>query len=68
MTRIALPDWLSEFGGEDRVFDWLIVAAPLLLFVIAFLGRTLVTKGLAGGYITVFLGYIVYRGVRGENE
>lgn len=51
-------------GPDDRVFDAFILVAPLVVLVIALLGRTGVTTALAAGYLLAFVGYVVSLGVR----
>ncbi|AGB31588.1 hypothetical protein C488_14015 [Natrinema pellirubrum DSM 15624] len=55
---------LLESGAEDRVFDSLLLAGPVLILIIAVLGRSTVTVGLAAAYVLFFVAYVLYRGVR----
>ncbi|WP_227379871.1 hypothetical protein [Haladaptatus halobius] len=55
---------LAQFGGQDTVFDLLLLLGPLLIMSIALIGRTAVTGALAIGYILFFLGYLLYKGLR----
>ncbi|OLZ40808.1 hypothetical protein A6E15_07300 [Natrinema saccharevitans] len=55
---------LLESGAEDRVFDSLLLVGPALILVIAVLGRSAVTIGLAAAYVLFFVAYVLYRGVR----
>ncbi|MFC6826840.1 hypothetical protein [Halopelagius fulvigenes] len=48
-------------GADDRVFDGLLLAGPLLLCVLALVGRTRTTTVLAAGYLAVFVGYTLYK-------
>ncbi len=54
---------LAQFGGQDTIFDLLLLIGPLLIVIITILGRTVVTVGLASGYILFFLGYLLYKGL-----
>lgn len=54
---------LTRFGGQDAVFDIMLLVGPPLIVSIAFVGRTVVTSALAGGYILFFLGYLLYKGL-----
>jgi hypothetical protein len=53
-----------EAGADDRVFDSLLLTGPLVIGLIAVLGRSLVTEAVAIAYIAAFVGYTLYRGVR----
>lgn len=56
-----------EAGAEDRVFDSLLLVGPLVIVLVAVLGRSLLTTGLAMGYIAVFVTYVLYRGARQDS-
>ncbi|WP_136688373.1 hypothetical protein [Halorhabdus amylolytica] len=56
---------IYESGADDRVFDGLLLAGPFVVVLIAGLGRSFVTELLAVAYVGVFLGYVLYRGIRG---
>ncbi|MFB6075249.1 MAG: hypothetical protein ABEJ89_09570 [Haloarculaceae archaeon] len=58
-----LPPWLAEVGTDDPVFDVLLVAGPLVIALIAVLGRSLPTDALAAAYLLSFVGYVAYKGV-----
>lgn len=62
-TRIPLVNSIVETGADDRVFDVLLLCGPVVVLLIAVLGRTLVTVGLAGGYVALFVGYLLYKGL-----
>ncbi|WP_455449595.1 hypothetical protein [Natrinema thermotolerans] len=64
VSDIPIVGDLLESGAEDRVFDSLLLAGPVLILVIAFLGRSTVTVGLAAAYVLFFVAYVLYRGVR----
>ncbi|MFC6769873.1 hypothetical protein [Natrinema soli] len=55
---------LLESGAEDRVFDSLLLVGPLLILLIALVGRSSLTTGLALSYVSFFIAYVLYRGVR----
>lgn len=50
-------------GPGDRVFDILLLVGPLLIILIAILGRNLLSVTIAAAYIATFVGYIVYKGL-----
>ena len=53
-----------EAGADDRIFDSLLLIGPLVIGLIALLGRSFVTEAVAVVYIAVFVGYTLYRAVR----
>lgn len=53
--------WILDTGPDDRVFDSLLLAGPLLIVVLALVGRSPVTVALAVGYLGVFAGYTLYK-------
>jgi hypothetical protein len=64
MNRRDLPivKAIFESGADDRIFDSLLLVGPLVVVVIAALGRSLLTELLAVAYLVVFIGYVLYRG------
>ncbi|WP_336036524.1 hypothetical protein [Halobacterium yunchengense] len=52
-----------EAGADDRVFDGLLLAGPLVVALIAVLGRTPVTVAVAAGYVAVFVAYTLWKAV-----
>ncbi|ELZ20043.1 hypothetical protein [Natrinema limicola] len=52
-----------EEGAEDRVFDSLLLLGPVIVALIAVLGRSALTTGIAIAYLSSFVGYVLYRGV-----
>ncbi|RDI71609.1 hypothetical protein [Halopelagius longus] len=50
-----------EAGADDRVFDGLLLAGPILLCALALVGRREVTTVIAAGYIAVFVGYTLHK-------
>jgi len=50
-------------GADDRVFDGMLLAGPLVVAIIAVVGRSPLTVALAGIYIAVFLGHVLYAGL-----
>lgn len=64
LTHVPLVGSVVDSGADDRVFDALLLSGPLVLILIAIFGRTLVTTGLAGGYLVLFALYLLYKGLR----
>lgn len=59
-----LISMVVESGPDDRVFDSLLLAGPPIIALIAVLGRTPLTTGVAATYIGVFLTYTLYQGIK----
>jgi len=66
--RLPVVGHVLEFGPEDRVFDPLLLLGPLLVALVVALGRSPLTEAFAAGNVAVFLGYVLYRGVAGDDE
>jgi len=66
MTPRDLPVVSAVFdaGADDRVFDSLLFAGPLVIVLIVALGRSLVTEAVAIAYIAGFVGYTLYQWVQ----
>jgi hypothetical protein len=54
---------VHQWGAEETVYDALLLCGPLVVLVIAVLGRTSVTVGLTGLYVASFVGYALSRAV-----
>lgn len=50
--------------GRGRGFDVLILCGPLLIAVLALLGRSPLTTALAAGYVSAFVLYTLTKSVR----
>lgn len=50
--------------GRSRGFDALILCGPLLIAVLALLGRSQLTTVLAAGYVAAFILYTLMKSVR----
>lgn len=61
-----LPVFSYVLGAEadTRVFDSLLLVGPLVIGLVAILGRSLVTEVLAVVYIAVFVTQALYQGTR----
>ncbi|MFB6221309.1 MAG: hypothetical protein ABEH90_07700 [Halolamina sp.] len=64
LRNLPVISHVLEAGAADRVFDVLLLLGPLVIAVIAVLGRSVITELLAGAYIATFVAYVLYRGVR----
>ena len=52
-----------ESGAEDRVFDTLLLAGPLVVLFIAVAGRSALTVGVAAAYLFAFVGHVLTNGL-----
>ncbi|MGQ3413303.1 hypothetical protein ACT4ML_13690 [Natrinema sp. LN54] len=64
INELPIVGELLESGAEDRIFDSLLLVGPLLILVIALVGRSVLTTGLAAAYVVFFVAYVLYRGIR----
>lgn len=53
---------LSDAGPADRVFDVMLLGGPLVIVLLATVGRTPVTVAIVAMYLVAFLGYVLYKG------
>jgi len=67
---VRLPDLpvvsqILDAGPDDRGFDALLLAGPVVVALAAVLGRTPLTEALAAGYVASITLYVGYRGTVG---
>jgi hypothetical protein len=60
---LPLVGALYQFAGRDRGYNALILCGPLLIAVLALLGRSPVTVALAAGYVSAFVLYTLWKSV-----
>ncbi|MFB6087437.1 MAG: hypothetical protein ABEJ85_02855 [Haloarculaceae archaeon] len=65
---LPVIEQVIESGANDRVFDALLLSGPLVILLIALIGRTLLTRAMAAAYLAVFVGYVLYKGVRSSGS
>ncbi|WP_135664212.1 hypothetical protein [Halorhabdus rudnickae] len=58
---LPIVNIVCEYGAQDSVFDSLLLVGPVLVVLIATLGRSIVTELLALAYVAVFLITVLYR-------
>lgn len=63
-TDVPVVSHVRESGPHDRVYDALLLSGPLVIVIIAALGRTLPTRVLAVSYIVLLVAYVLFRGVQ----
>ncbi|AHG01721.1 hypothetical protein HALLA_00085 (plasmid) [Halostagnicola larsenii XH-48] len=51
-----------EGGAEDQVFDSLLLLGPIIIVLIAIVGRSALTTIITVAYLSSFVGYVLYRG------
>lgn len=61
LTELPIIKQVVRFGGDDRVLDTLILLGPVLIALIAFVGRTPITTVLAATYVISLPAYVLYR-------
>jgi hypothetical protein len=49
-----------EMGARDPLFDTLLLIGPVFVVIISLVGRTVLTQGMAGVYIAVFVLHIFH--------
>ena len=62
-NRFSPIAWLTDASPGDPVFDALMILGPILLAVVALVGRTTGTGILVGLYVASFFVYVVYNGI-----
>jgi len=66
VTPNGLPvlGFVFDSGPEDRVFDALLLLGPAIIVLIVVVGRSLLTSGVAIGYLAAIVSYVLYKAVR----
>lgn len=63
-ASIPVVGRVFEMGASDPVFDSLLLGGPVVVLLIALLGRTPIVQALAIGYIVSFLAKIAHNFIR----
>jgi hypothetical protein len=66
LRDIPIVASVVDAGADDRVFDSMLLVGPVVIAVIALLGRSVVTELLAVAYIVTFVSYVLYRATAAE--
>jgi len=61
---LAIVRRIFAAGPNGWGYDGLLLAGPVVLFVIAILGRTVITEVLAATYVGLFIIAFIYNGIR----
>lgn len=62
LREIPVIAHVIDAGADDRVFDALLLLGPVLIALIALVGRTTLTEAIAVAYLGTLIGYVLYRG------
>ncbi|MFC6718863.1 hypothetical protein ACFQGT_14730 [Natrialbaceae archaeon GCM10025810] len=57
---------LQEFTPDDRGYEWLLLAGPAVVVVLAVLGRSPAAVAVAVAYLVAFVSYVLYRALEGD--
>ncbi|CCQ33272.1 hypothetical protein HLRTI_001861 [Halorhabdus tiamatea SARL4B] len=67
-SKMPFVSAVLESGADDHVYDGLLLIGPVVILLIAVLEPILALSGvaqaLAIAYVTAFVVYVLYRGVR----
>jgi hypothetical protein len=64
LNDVPVLGMLVEWGADDRVFDALLLLGPLLVVVIAVVGRHSLLVAVSSIYVLVFLLRVAANGLR----
>ncbi|WP_247000672.1 hypothetical protein [Halosolutus gelatinilyticus] len=64
MSRPRSAERLVDAGPDDRIYRLLLLLGPFGVALVATIGRSAVTVGIAVAYIGVFVGYVLYKRLR----
>lgn len=64
IEEIPLLGPVVRFGAQNRVFEGLLLTGPIVILLIAVVGRTPMTRALVVVYLLAFVGGISYAGLR----
>lgn len=62
--RLPVIRTVIDAGPEDRIFDGLLIVGPLVILLLAVLGRSTLTMGIGAVYVAAFVVYVLYLGLR----
>lgn len=63
LSDLPLVSLVQESGPDDPVFDLVVLVGPLVVLLIAILGRSVFTNALAALYIIVVVTYVGWLGL-----
>lgn len=59
LGRIPLVGWILASGPDDRVFDALLLIGPVIIALIALLGRSLVVEAIVVVFLVAIVGHVL---------
>ncbi|MFC7156238.1 hypothetical protein ACFQPA_12375 [Halomarina halobia] len=62
-TNFPVIKQVFESGADDRMYDSLVITGPVVVLIVAVVGRAVFTVGLAVLYLITFVSYLLYRAV-----
>jgi hypothetical protein len=65
LENLPIVRAVFRFGARDRVLDSILLLGPVVILTIVLLGRNLITGTVTGLYVLSFVGYVLYKGIRG---
>lgn len=63
-SDVPVLSHVAESGPDDRVFDSLLLVGPLIIALIAALGRTFLTHTISISYILLLVIYVLYLAIQ----
>lgn len=63
LSELPVLKQVFNSGAQDRVFDGLLLLGPPVVLLVAVAGRSIVTVGIASGYILSFVLYVLFKTV-----
>ncbi|MFC4408145.1 hypothetical protein [Haloarchaeobius iranensis] len=68
LDDVPVVNYVLESGPDDPVFDTLLLSGPLVIGILALVGREPVSVGLGVLYLLVFAGYLPYKWLSGRDQ
>jgi hypothetical protein len=63
-TEFPIVAQVIESGAQDRVFDALLLVGPLVILLIAAVGRSALSIAVAVVYLLAFVGHVLTNGLK----
>lgn len=63
-TDLPVIGWLLASGPPGQVFDWLLLLGPVVILIVAVVGRTPVTASIASIYLAAFLSNVLSKAIQ----
>lgn len=62
--NLPIVGMVFRYGAYDRVLDSILLFGPVVILSFVIFGRNPITTIVAGLYIFLFFGYVLYNGLR----